>query len=116
MKFCLTEQHQVIIQNLTGSLLLVSVSTTLIAASVLALWSKAWLRDGGSDLFDSDGYEYGNWFGVRPVVYLNANVTVNDLTISKTGKEAQWPYTLPESYSGHSINAGRIEENGGGAS
>ena len=80
------------------------------------MWAEAWLRDGGSDLFVSYGGEGGGWFGVRPVVYLNANVTVNDLTISKTGKEAQWPYTLPESYSGHSINAGRIEENGGGAS
>lgn len=67
-------------------------------------------------MFDSDGNECEDWFGVRPVVYLNSNVTVNDLTISKTGEEVQWPYTLPNSFTGHDINAGRIEEDGGGVS
>ncbi len=71
---------------------------------------------GGLGLFSSSGGEGEVWFGVRPVVYLNSNVTVNDLTISKTGEEAQWTYTLPSSFQSHDINAGRIEENGGGVS
>lgn len=99
-----------IILNLTGSLRLVSVLAPLVASSAQVLWAKAWLWDGGSALFRSLGREYEAWLAVRPVVYLNSNVTVNDLTISKTGEEEPWPYNLPSSYSGHSISAGRIEE------
>ena len=62
----------------------------------------------GFVLFDSYGYSVEFWLGVRPVVYLDSNVTVNDLTISKTGVEEQWTTTVPNSYSGVDLQYGRV--------
>ena len=64
----------------------------------------------GSDLFSSHGYSIAVWLAVRPVVYLQSGVTVDDLSISSSGREEPWTTTLPDSYPGTSLEYGQITE------
>lgn len=64
----------------------------------------------GGALFDSRGYSVAIWLAVRPVVYLQSGVTVDDLSISSSGSEEPWTTTLPDSYSGTSLEYGQITE------
>ena len=64
----------------------------------------------GSDLFYSSGYSFAECLAVRPVVYLQSGVTVDDLSISSSGSEEPWTTTLPDSYSGTSLEYGQITE------
>lgn len=52
----------------------------------------------GGALFISDGGSIAVWFAVRPVVYLQSGVTVDDLSVSSTGREEKWTTTLPNSF------------------
>lgn len=52
----------------------------------------------GGGLFVSDGVSYEVWLGVRPVVYLQSGVTVENLIISSSGSEGTWTTTLPDSF------------------
>ena len=45
---------------------------------------------GGGALFFSDGGSVEDRFGVRPVVYLKSDITVEELTISESGTEEEW--------------------------
>ena len=55
--------------------------------------------DAGSGcvLFSSDGNFNAIGLAVRPVVYLQSGVTVNDLSVSSIGREEEWTTTLPNS-------------------
>ena len=64
----------------------------------------------GRVLFRSDGGSHARWLAVRPVVYLQSGVTVDDLSISSSGSEEPWTTTLPNSYSGTSLKYGQITE------
>lgn len=66
----------------------------------------------GSDciLFSSDGFSQAQCLAVRPVVYLQSGVTVDDLSISSSGSEEPWTTTLPDSHSGTSLEYGQITE------
>ena len=64
----------------------------------------------GFALFDSNGVSGAIWLAVRPVVYLQSGVTVDDLFISSSGSEEPWTTTLPDSYSGTSVEYGQITE------
>ena len=70
--------------------------------------------DGGAGtgvgLFISGGDSRATWLAVRPVVYLQSGVTVDDLSISSSGSEEPWTTTLPDSYSGTSLEYGQITE------
>ena len=55
----------------------------------------------GNELFDSQGFSHALWLAVRPVVYLQSGVTVNDLSVSSIGREEEWTTTLPNSYNGN---------------
>lgn len=61
-------------------------------------------------LFDSDGYSIAWRFAVRPVVYLQSGVTVDDLSISSSGREEPWTTTLPDDYSVTLLEYGQITE------
>ena len=47
--------------------------------------------EGGYNLFDSDGYWVASRLGVRPVVYLNSEVSVDDLQKTEAGTDT-WNY------------------------
>lgn len=64
----------------------------------------------GVVLFDSCGYSYAGWLAVRPVVYLQSGVTVDDLSVSSTGKEEKWTTTLPDSFDSNHLKYGQITE------
>lgn len=64
----------------------------------------------GYDLFYSDGISIANWLAVRPVVYLQSGVTVDDLSVSSTGKEEKWTTTLPDSFDSNHLKYGQITE------
>ena len=64
----------------------------------------------GVGLFVSNGGSGAGWLAVRPVVYLQPGVTVDDLSISSSGSEEPWTTTLPDSYSGTSLEYGQITE------
>lgn len=64
----------------------------------------------GYDLFISRGSSGAGWLAVRPVVYLQSGVTVDDLSISSSGSEEIWTTTLPSSYSGQDLEYGQITE------
>ena len=64
----------------------------------------------GDGLFSSDGSSFADWLAVRPVVYLQSGVTVDDLSISSSGSEENWTTTLPNSYTGTSLEYGQITE------
>ena len=64
----------------------------------------------GIGLFISDGNSIAVWVAVRPVVYLQSGVTVDDLSISSSGSEDPWTTTLPYSYSRNSLQYGQITE------
>ena len=64
----------------------------------------------GFGLFYSYGHSLAEWMAVRPVVYLQSGVTVDDLSISSNGSEDPWTTTLPYSYSGNSLQYGQITE------
>lgn len=49
----------------------------------------------GGGLFFSYGDSSAAWLAVRPVVYLQSGVTVDDLSISSSGTEENWMTTLP---------------------
>ena len=57
---------------------------------------------------------YGDWdavgCAVRPVVYLQSGVTVDDLSISSSGTEENWTTTLPYSSSSEKLEYGQITE------
>lgn len=64
----------------------------------------------GIDLFNSFGYSNARWLAVRPVVYLQSGVTVNDLSVSSTGREEKWTTTLPDSFDSNHLEYGQITE------
>lgn len=64
----------------------------------------------GSALFYSDGNSYALCLAVRPVVYLQSGVTVNDLSVSLTGREEKWTTTLPDSFDSNHLEYGQITE------
>lgn len=70
--------------------------------------AQAWLWDGGSVLFSSNGGENEIWLGVRPVAYLKSTVSEDDLIISRNGAEEEWTTTIPNSFTAESISAGRV--------
>lgn len=64
----------------------------------------------GFGLFDSCGGSIANWLAVRPVVYLQSGVTVDDLSVSSTGREEEWTATLPDSFDSKSLEYGQITD------
>ena len=64
----------------------------------------------GCGLFGSDGYSNAGWLAVRPVVYLQSGVTVDDLSVSSTGREEEWTATLPDSFDSKSLEYGQITD------
>ncbi len=64
----------------------------------------------GSDFFCSDGISFARWMAVRPVVSLKSDVTIDDLSVSNEGSEANWTTSLPDSYTGESLTYGQIQE------
>lgn len=64
----------------------------------------------GNVLFYSIGYSFADWLAVRPVVYLQSGVTVDDLSVSSTGKEEKWTTTLPDSFDSNHLKYGQITE------
>lgn len=64
----------------------------------------------GFDLFYSDGGSGAEWLAVRPVVYLQSGVTVDDLSVSSTGREEKWTTTVPKTYDGKDLEYGQITE------
>ena len=64
----------------------------------------------GIGLFDSFGASNAVWLAVRPVVYLQSGVTVDDLSVSSTGKEEKWTTTLPDSFDSNHLKYGQITE------
>ena len=65
---------------------------------------------GSNALFYSYGNSYEFWLAVRPVVYLQSGVTVDDLSVSSIGSEEEWTTTISNSYSGVSLEYGQITE------
>lgn len=63
----------------------------------------------GYGLFVSDGHSFEKWLAVRPVVYLKSNITVDELTINENGSEEIWNTSVPNSYTGESLEYGQIE-------
>lgn len=61
-------------------------------------------------LFNAGGYSFAKGMAVRPVVYLQSGVTVDDLSISSSGSEDNWTTTLPYIYSSESLEYGQITE------
>ena len=64
----------------------------------------------GGALFFSHGYSRTYWLAVRPVVYLQSGVTVDDLSISSSGTEENWTTTLPYISSSEKLEYGQITE------
>ena len=64
----------------------------------------------GGGLFGSYGRSNARWLAVRPVVYLQSGVTVDDLSVSSTGKEEKWTTTLPDSFDSNHLKYGQITE------
>ena len=64
----------------------------------------------GYDLFGSVGDSIAVCLAVRPVVYLQSGVTVNDLSVSLTGREEKWTTTLPDSFDSNHLEYGQITE------
>lgn len=64
----------------------------------------------GFGLFGSDGNSSALCLAVRPVVYLQSGVTVNDLSVSLTGREEKWTTTLPDSFDSNHLEYGQITE------
>ena len=63
----------------------------------------------GYDLFSSVGNSNALWLAVRPVVYLQSEVTVDDLSISSIGSEEEWTTTLSYSHT-ERVEYGQIRE------
>lgn len=82
--------------------------------SDFCLFGPGAVREGGAGtgrgLFRSNGHSRAAWLAVRPVVYLQSGVTVDDLSISSSGSEEPWTTTLPDGYSGTSLEYGQITE------
>lgn len=64
----------------------------------------------GYGLFISYGNSCARWLAVRPVVYLQSGVTVDDLSVSSTGREEEWTATLPDSFDSKSLEYGQITD------
>lgn len=64
----------------------------------------------GFALFRSNGNSIAEWLAVRPVVYLQSGVTVEDLSISSSGTEENWTTTLPDNFSDEELEYGQITE------
>ena len=64
----------------------------------------------GGGLFFSYGDSSAAWLAVRPVVYLQSGVTVDDLSISSSGTEENWTTTLPDRFSSERLEYGQITE------
>ena len=64
----------------------------------------------GRGLFSSHGFSFAGWLAVRPVVYLQSGVTVDDLSISSSGTEENWMTTLPDSFPSEKLEYGQITE------
>lgn len=64
----------------------------------------------GCALFSSVGVSVASWLAVRPVVYLQSGVTVDDLSVSSTGREEEWTATLPDSFDSKSLEYGQITD------
>ena len=65
---------------------------------------------GGRGLFGSNGFSGAFLSAVRPVVYLQSGVTVDDLSISSSGTEENWTTTLPDIFSSERLEYGQITE------
>lgn len=65
---------------------------------------------GTGGLFYSNGNSFAFWLAVRPVVYLQSGVTVDDLSVSSTGSEEEWTTTIPNSYGAVGLEYGQITE------
>lgn len=68
------------------------------------------IAGAGYVLFCSNGDSLALWLAVRPVVYLQSGVTVDDLSVSSTGKEEKWTTTLPDSFDSNHLKYGQITE------
>lgn len=64
----------------------------------------------GSGLFYSNGGSIAACLAVRPVVYLQSGVTVDDLSISSSGSEEPWTTILSDSFPRTSLEYGQITE------
>ena len=64
----------------------------------------------GCALFNSDGNSDAWGLAVRPVVYLQSGVTVDDLSISSSGTEENWMTTLPDRFPSERLEYGQITE------
>ena len=64
----------------------------------------------GAGMFNAGGRSIALWFAVRPVVYLQSGVTVDDLSISSSGSEETWTTTLPDRYISEKLKYGQITE------
>ena len=62
----------------------------------------------GIGSFYSNGYSNALCLAVRPVVYLQSGVTVNDLSVSSTGREEEWTTTVPNSFDDKPLEYGQI--------
>ena len=73
-------------------------------------WSPAILASGVG-LFGSDGVSVTGGLAVRPVVYLQSGVRVDDLSISSSGSEEEpWTTTMSYNYPETSLEYGQITE------
>ncbi len=52
---------------------------------------NGFVAEGGNILFSSDGYWFASRLSVRPVVYLNSEVSVDDLQKTEAGTDT-WNY------------------------
>lgn len=89
-------------------------SGVLLSGSDSCSFGPGAVRGGGAGpvgaLFSSNGHSAAIWLAVRPVVYLQPGVTVDDLSISSSGREEPWTTTLPDDYIGISLEYGQITE------
>ena len=97
-------------ENLTGLRLLVSG----LYGSDYCFFGPGAVSGGGAGtgrgLFSSHGFSFAGWLAVRPVVYLQSGVTVDDLSISSSGTEENWTTTLPDSFPSERLEYGQITE------
>lgn len=98
-------------------------SPAVVAYSGNAYFGPGVVDDGfvtaGDGMFYSNGFWYADGFGVRPLVYLNSNITIEDLHVID-GKEDDWSaYSNNDAVAnGNATNgeAGNYGNSGGGAS
>ena len=82
----------------------------IIAVSAQGLSAQAVLVPAAGGLFGSNGFSGAFLSAVRPVVYLQSGVTVDDLSISSSGTEENWTTTLPDIFPSERLEYGQITE------